>query len=324
VACGLLVHGDGDAGGDRDDRTDLGGRRAAASEEGGRSAPQPVEGRDGEAEHRGDAAAHGGTAGGAAAQVRAERLALAPVEAAAREPSDDVAPEALAEDEHLRKLVPGREQRLLHLVGAEVKLARDLGDAQPVELAEDVGAPLPLRERRDRRDERAPDDRALVWVAGRRDRLLAQLRAQQLAAAGQRVDRRVVRDPVQPGPHAGGEPAGPERLVRAEERALRHVLAGRQVAQQVRGVGRELVRVAVIELVEGGRLARCETAAEPFVRRATKCQRAHLTGGTDAPSPRFQSWPSPWPPPPRPRLPPWLPPSSWSSPRSSSCSTTPF
>ena len=186
-----------------------------------KEAAQPVERPAGEHAERPAPRAERAAAGRTRAQMRLQSAALVEIERAAGEPLDGDAIEPVAEHELLCKPVAGRKQRLLDLRGRETELARRLVDPQAVHLAQRVHAPLPVGQRCKRGDERP--GHGLAPAGGP----LRQLGRRDLAPADHEVDRRVVRDPVEPRLDAIGHLAVAQRAVGLEQRGLRDVLTGR-------------------------------------------------------------------------------------------------
>ncbi len=255
--------------GRRDHGADLGGGGRGAADE---QAPQPFERRGRKPAERAAAQADSLPARRARAQVGLQRAALVKVERALGQSLNGGAIEPLAEDEQLGEPVARREQRLLDLRRGEIELLRRLRDAHAVELAEDVDAALALGQRRERRHESTGER---LGVARRE---LGHLVRGELAPPHDEVDRRVVRDAEEPGPHLLGNTAVAQRSIRLEERRLRDVVACRRIAEEVRAVGRQSVHVPPVELVERSRLAGGEAAAEALVREPLEEQRAHVFG----------------------------------------------
>ena len=128
---------------------------------------------------------------------------------------------------------------------------RDLLVAATLELAQQDGVALALRERLDRHQHVAQPLAALERLVGPLDAVdaLVQLVVAQ-AAVAQSVERRVVRDPVQPGPQVELRAVAVHRLVGLHERLLHHVL-GALRRQQARHVAHQRAAVALDDRLEG-------------------------------------------------------------------------
>ena len=157
--------------------------------------------------------------------MRLERTPFVTVERTCREPLHRHAVEPVPEHEQLGEPVARGEQCLLDLRRRQPELAARLGDAHAVQLAQHVHLPLPLGQRGERRHERARH--RLRLARGE----LGHLVGRKLAPPHDEVDRRVVRDAVEPGAHLVRHAAFAQRAVGLEERRLRDVVAGRRVGE---------------------------------------------------------------------------------------------
>ena len=246
------------------------------------------------------------------AQVRLQRAALVAVERASREALHGDAVEPVAEDEMLGKPVARREERLLDLGRREPELGRRLVDPQPVQLAQDVDAPLPVGQRRERRDERAGARRART--ARRAARAAPPTAARAAVRRGR--SQRCARSGRATACIRSGTPAVPQRAVRLEQRRLRDVVAGaprrRAGARRRRPAGARSGGTARRTQPPRPRRGGCR-AVRPRAAEEQTGSRPALRGATtpaDWPS-RSPHRLSPPPPPPW-SPPPWPPPPSWS------------
>ena len=204
----------------------------------------------------------------------AKSAPFAPPERGGVQRANGVAREALTENQVLREPVSGREQRLLHLLDRQAESFRDLLQAEAVDLAEQIGTPLPVGKRLERRDQSTARSMRGVRVF----RVLLELDAARgLLAAGEELERGVLRDPVQPRTNVLGLCPPTKCLVRVQERLLRDVLAAGAIAEKPGPVAGEAPGIAAIQLVEGSIVTLADSTGEALVRERVRKE------GADAP-----------------------------------------
>jgi hypothetical protein len=184
--------------------------------------------------------------------VALERAAGGEVEGIGRKLAHGVAIEPPSECQVLGEPVSCGEQRLLDLLRGQLEFRGDLRDAQALDLAEEVRGALALRQGAQRLDERGAQSGRLVVERG----LAVLVQLGDDGTAPPRLERGVVRDPVEPRAQMARLRAAAQSLVRAEQRDLRNVLPGRRIARDATGIHREPARVEPVQLVEGGGIAR--------------------------------------------------------------------
>jgi hypothetical protein len=185
-------------------------------------------------------------------KVALERAPGREVERVGPQLAHGVAIEALPEGELLGEPVAGREQRLLDLLDRELEHRADLRDAKPLDLAQEVGGPLKLGQVTERVHERCAELGGLVTGAG----LVLLVELGTRGTAPPRLERRVVRDAVEPGADVARPRAAAKGLVRVQQGDLGDVLAGRRISRDSTAVRREPASVEPVELLEGGTVAR--------------------------------------------------------------------